>query len=216
MTLYRVWFQSRQDGRLIAGFDYRSLKFGLKLTTNPDRAVSLITDLEDPQVVEMRLYQAVIRRPTKKSQELPYTDTLDAYATVHRNFELLMRPAEEQEIFQPGTTYVVGDAWVDIDKFGAHRQFIKFNNRFVEFSKRQDKRTFDVLGAGYFVDGKRGTFYPGMTVKSSEGPEFWALPKEFKKWPKLINRRATLPSRVTVGRLANGSMYSRVEDRLRA
>ena len=65
MTLYRVWFQSRQDGRLIAGFDYRSLKFGLKLTTNPDRAVSLITDLEDPQVVEMRLYQAVIRRPTK-------------------------------------------------------------------------------------------------------------------------------------------------------
>lgn len=184
MEPQRCWLRLKGTQRYIKNFVWRGLKFGLNLTEDEDEAVSIVSDHDDMGEVKARLIQALMRRPSPDSTPLPYTEALDAYEIVRRQFELAGRKAKREELGWPNTTYAIGTARVDIDEFRAHRQISRDNNRWVDPDASLFERSFHVLGIGKFVDADTGKWFPGMTTAGPDSALFWAFPDDFPEWPE--------------------------------
>lgn len=215
LNVKRFWFRSKSNGQYVEGFENHDFRFKLLFTDNRAEAVSVVTDLELSNQICVRLYQAISRRPSINSEPLSYSDLLSSYEVTKDQCDLVYVSIDDDEIARgnkniPNTTYVVGDAQVDIDQFGAERQIAYADNRWVELSKTP--QTFNVLSIGKFVDDKNGQYFPGMTVNSSEGPMFWGLSEEYLEWvDSLITHPELFPCYITFGLSDDDKLYGSIE-----
>ncbi|KRM54695.1 hypothetical protein [Lacticaseibacillus sharpeae] len=211
--LYRAWFRAKKSGNYIASYHIDSVEqFGLQETADPEQAVSIITDRTAPFEVEARLFQAFSRHPNTNGIPLDLSTIIDAFQIVRRycDVEVQEVPAGTEEGRE--ITYVVGDARVDFDRFGAERQIARDDNRILDMDEPDwANRRFMVLNAGRFVDGQSGAFYPGITVAGPDEAVFWALPDAFMDWAAVANELDAFPCSVQFAETEDGEPYAAIQ-----
>jgi len=153
MTYYRAWFQSKNGYNFVDGYEFKNLETTFIITHDPETAFSAITDYDDLDELYLRMFQAIMRRPTADSQLIPYEQIAETYTYFKDDYVLQIRPAAGSEIDLPNTTYLVGDARVDRDEFGAERMAARYDNR--ELTIQRSVARY-VLGAGMYVDSENG------------------------------------------------------------
>ncbi|WP_262316597.1 hypothetical protein [Lacticaseibacillus parakribbianus] len=174
MTLYVTNLRLQGDTRLIAGFQYRPLEqqVGLVLTADAARAITVVTDRPDQADQRVRLVQTLIRRPRPDSPVLPFEEVVRVAELVTRRCEVVSRElpeaATEADRRLPNTTQAIGEAYYDLDAWGADCQLSRNDNRFVSLTGPVEARTLRVLSARLVVDAATGTRYPAITAVAGE------------------------------------------------
>lgn len=211
--LYRAWFRAKKNGRYIAGYHIDSLEaFGLEETDDPEQAVSIITDRTARFEVETRLFQAFSRHPALDSAPLNMSTIVDVFQIVRQYCDCEVQPVPAGTEENREVTYVVGDARVDFDRFGAERQIARDDNRFVDLDEPDwANRRFTVLHAQRYVDGDSGAYYPGITVAGPDEAVFWALPDAFLEWAKVAAELNVFPCAVQFAQTKDGKPYAAIQ-----
>lgn len=214
--LYRAWFRAKKNGNYISGYKTDSLEsFGLKETDDPEKAVSIITDRTAIIEVEARLFQAFSRHPDPSGLPLNLSTVIDAFQVVRQYCDIVTQAVAVGTEEGRDITYVVGDARVDFDRFGAERQISRDDNRMLDMAEPDwANRRFTVLAAGRYVDAESGAYYPGMTVAGADEAIFWALPDVFLDWAKVVGELDLFPCTVQFNQTKDGQPYAALQPRI--